>query len=79
MPSYWFLTHRKYTNTIRFAEKILTLFNTITKKIQQHIFPKNIRNAPPEQTGVVINDTMLKFHTQDRRTWYREEVEKLLL
>jgi hypothetical protein len=44
-----------------------------TKKIQLKIIPTNLRKMANHDTRVILNNSMLKFHDQDRRDEYRNK------
>jgi hypothetical protein len=55
---------------------ILSPFSGVLKNLQMRKFPLKIVNAAEQKNGnVVIDDGMLKFHTNDRRAYYRQEWE----
>ena len=55
--------------------KSKTLGNTLYKKIQLRILPKNLKEMANIDTRVIINDQVLKFHDNDTRENIRENVQ----
>ena len=55
----------------RFAERY-------AKQFQERWFPEPIRSRKNLDTSVLISDDVLKFHTEDRRSMYREAYQKRL-
>ncbi|MCX6800477.1 MAG: hypothetical protein NT091_05015 [Candidatus Falkowbacteria bacterium] len=64
----------KETFTI-FPLELLKLFETPLKKFQLKMFPIAIKELMNQDTRVIINDQMLKFHVNDRRKMYQEKFE----
>jgi hypothetical protein len=57
---------------------MLQIFNfnfweKFTKKIQLKILPSNLKKMANNDTRVILNNSMLKFHDQDRREEYRNK------
>lgn len=53
---------------------LLRPFARVIKRLQSRHFPASMIEAAKRGVGhVVINDSMLKFHTNDRREFYRQE------
>lgn len=48
----------------------------IFKKIQIKIFPHELREEMNKDTRVVVNDNILKFHSNDRRVSYQTQYEE---
>lgn len=46
-----------------------------TKALQRHAFPATIKERANKDTDVVVSDRMLKFHTRDRRAFFRKRYE----
>lgn len=65
----------------RAAEHCIELFGKnierIARAFQLRILPDAIRSQLNRGTGVVVNDSVLKFHTADRRREIREKFERL--
>ncbi len=55
---------------IQWLEKVLRLF-------QKKRLPLKIQSMMNKSNDVVVNESMLKFHTNDRRDHYREQFESL--
>jgi hypothetical protein len=71
--------HRKLCSGFKKALPLnMSFFERITKKIQMKKLPDQIRHLANTDSRVVINDQMLKFHSNDRRAEYRERFEKLI-
>lgn len=51
-------------------------FEKMAKKLQLRIVPERIRCLEDKGTDVVMNDRVLKFHTNDRRVMYRERMKE---
>jgi hypothetical protein len=58
-----------------FRAPTLRALEPIAKHIQTRAFPPAIKEAMNRSTDVVVTDEMLKFHTKDRRTIFRERYE----
>ena len=56
---------------------LIWLFNKVARVLSVARFPQGIRTAMNTSTGVVVNNEMLKFHTQDTRERVRTEWEAL--
>ena len=52
--------------------------NQIAKKIQEKYFPELIKKMKNQDSRVIVNDNMLKFHTEDRRQELKEAWKKLI-
>ena len=79
----WHVKDSRFSRTIRMVqEKMLggSLGNTLeklSKKIQQAKMKRSPQNVHAQNnTHVVISDAMLKFHENDRRAYYKEELKK---
>lgn len=49
----------------------------VAKRMQSRAFPKTMLDAANQDTSVVINDHILKFHTVDRRASFRDTYESI--
>ena len=55
-----------------------TRLESVLKSIQKHIMPARIKDLAGYSDGVVVSDTVLKFHDIDRRAEYRRTwIERL--
>jgi hypothetical protein len=52
-------------------------FETFAKHLQTKCFPKAIKTAANLDSRVMISDSILKFHLNDRRAVFREEWKKI--
>jgi len=57
---------------------ILKFFEALARKIQEHRLPKQIIDLANKDSRVVLNDSMLKFHENDRREEFRKQFETLM-
>lgn len=53
-----------------------TFLEKLSKKTQLKIMPENLKVMANKDSRVVLNDSMLKFHDQDRRKEYRDRFYK---
>ncbi len=60
------------TNPIKASNYILDTANKIAKKIQLRIIPEYLKKTANQNTNIIINDNILKFHINDRREQYRQ-------
>ena len=72
-----------FSRMVRFNLKIVlgyNFFEKLAKRFQLKILPEDLRIIMNQNTKVMINETMLKFHREDRREEYLKKVnEKLSL
>ncbi|MFH1089304.1 MAG: hypothetical protein V1716_02680 [Candidatus Uhrbacteria bacterium] len=54
----------------------LSFFETWFRQLQQKLLPCEIKDVANLDSKVIINDQMLKFHTNDRRVHFRDEWQK---
>jgi hypothetical protein len=54
----------------------LSFFESWFRQLQQKLLPCEIKDVANLDSKVVINDQMLKFHTNDRRVRFRDEWQK---
>ncbi|MFA6132021.1 MAG: hypothetical protein WC702_03080 [Patescibacteria group bacterium] len=50
---------------------------TLAKRFQQKFLPEPIKNAANLDSRVVVSDSVLKFHLNDRRAHFRDEWKKI--
>lgn len=55
----------------------LKIFEPLARSLQKKFFPRPIKAAANLDTRVIISDSVLKFHLNDRRAWFRDEWKKL--
>jgi hypothetical protein len=58
--------------------RLPNVLETISEKIQRRKFPEVIQNMANRDSRVVVSDAMLKFHDNDRRAEYRDQLEALM-
>ncbi len=56
----------------------LAWFERLAEKIQQRVLAPNLRTLANQDSRVVMNDTMLKFHDNDRRAEYARMFQERL-
>ena len=86
--SYFYSTNPKRSvKPSRFIKKFKEVFHfgalgdfleKLYKKIQLKVMPQVLKNMANQSTRVVINDQVLKFHSNDRRAEYRSRYLKKL-
>jgi hypothetical protein len=54
------------------ASSVPRWLESFARRLQMKLFPKSIREKMNADTGIVVNDRMLKFHDPDRRAEYRD-------
>lgn len=59
-----------------FLSFVWKMFEQVTKKIQLWWMKEKLARPRAISTSVVVSDTMLKFHEEDRRVVYRDEWER---
>jgi len=59
----------------RFRLPVFGWFEPVARKIQEKWFPMRICSLMNKDTRVMVNDRVLKFHTDDGRAAYREQLE----
>lgn len=57
---------------------IANVLNLVAKKIQLQIMPKKLKDLANCDTGVVVNDQVLRFYLKDRRLEFLEQYQKQL-
>jgi len=55
------------------------LLERLAKQLQQKFLPPQIKDAANIDSRVIVSDTMLKFHLNDRRVYFRDEWKKLVV
>jgi hypothetical protein len=70
-------TARARTTTSKTVGSIFSFIESISRCLQQRWFPPSIRERMNRDTTVIVNDRVLKFHTNDGRMMYREKYEEL--
>lgn len=55
----------------------LRVFEGLAKRLQEKFFPPQIKAAANLDSRVVISDSVLKFHLNDRRAYFRDEGKKI--
>lgn len=71
MPSY----RRQFSRQSSIFRVILAVLNPgefLCQKLQMKIMPQHLKALANQDTGVVINEHMLKFHDQDKRQYFRD-------
>ena len=55
-----------------------TIFEKVFKKFQTRIMPKNLKQMANQDSRVIVTDSMLKFHDEDRRMQFEQAFQKKL-
>lgn len=68
---------RKATIVVILSPPLIKPFEKLTKFFQLKFLPKTIKVSANLDSRVIVSDTILKFHLNDRRAHFREEWNKL--
>lgn len=56
---------------------VVDLFERLAKRLQQKFLPEQIKTVANLDSRVIVSDSVLKFHVNDRRAYFREAWKKL--
>ena len=70
-----------FSRIFRFKLRIIlghNFFEKLAKRFQLKILPENLKIMMNQNTKVMVNETMLKFHREDRREEYLKKFNEKL-
>lgn len=66
--SHWYT---KLVNSL-ITNSLINLLELLARWLQLKILPQKLKAMANQSSGVIINNSMLKFHDQDRRAYFRD-------